>query len=112
MVAAGIIDPTKVVLSALAAVTSRFADGCDPTRIFTTANEIHIPTGKPVRIELDSADVIHSFWVPVLTGKMDVIPGQRNLTWIEAQNPGIYRDQCVEAVLSHSGIMHRGLWLV
>jgi cytochrome c oxidase subunit 2 len=84
----------------------------DPTRIFTTANEIHIPTGKPVRIELDSADVIHSFWVPVLTGKMDVIPGQRNLTWIEAQNPGIYRDQCVEAVLSHSGIMHRGLWLV
>lgn len=68
----------------------------DPTRIFTTANEIHIPTGKPVRIELDSVDVIHSFWVPVLTGKMDVIPGQRNLTWIEAQIPGVYRGQCVE----------------
>jgi cytochrome c oxidase subunit 2 len=68
----------------------------DPTRIFVTANEIHIPTGKPVRIELISADVIHSFWVPALSGKTQTIPGQTNLTWIEADRPGIYRGQCTQ----------------
>ena len=66
------------------------------SRGFTTANEIHIPVGKPVRIELDAADVIHSFWVPALTGKTDTIPGQRNVTWMQADEPGIYRGQCTE----------------
>ena len=61
-----------------------------------TANEIHIPVGKPVRIGLTGSDVIHSFWVPSLTGKTDVIPGQTNMTWIEAEKPGIYRGQCTE----------------
>jgi cytochrome c oxidase subunit 2 len=65
-----------------------------PRRTFTTANEIHIPVGQPVRFELDSADVIHSFWVPRLGGKTDVIPGQTNETWLEADEPGIYRGQC------------------
>src|ERR1051325_10918074 len=46
-------------------------DSDEPSRVFTTANEIHIPTGKPVRIELSSVDVIHSFWVPELRGKTD-----------------------------------------
>ena len=46
-----------------------------PARIFTTANEIHIPVGKPVEVKLATADVIHSFWVPALTGKTDLIPG-------------------------------------
>jgi len=64
------------------------------TRIFTTANEIHIPVGQPVRIELASADVIHSFWIPKLAGKMDVIPGQTNVTWLQADRPGTYRGQC------------------
>lgn len=62
--------------------------------IFTTANEIHIPVGQPVRFELASADVIHSFWVPQLAGKMDVIPGQTNAMWLQADQPGIYRGQC------------------
>lgn len=68
----------------------------DPSRIFTTANEIHIPTGTPVRFRLVGADVIHSFWVPALSGKTDVIPGQVNETWMEARNPGVYRGQCTE----------------
>ncbi|HET9572426.1 MAG TPA: cytochrome c oxidase subunit II [Methyloceanibacter sp.] len=67
-----------------------------PARIFTTANEIHIPVGEPVEVRLTTADVIHSFWVPALTGKTDLIPGQTNLTWIEADKPGVYRGQCTE----------------
>jgi cytochrome c oxidase subunit 2 len=63
---------------------------------FTTANEIHIPVGKPVRIELTTSDVIHSFWVPALTGKTDTIPGQRNLSWMQADRAGVYRGQCTE----------------
>lgn len=68
----------------------------DPSRIFRTANEIHIPVGEKVRIELVSADVIHSFWIPKLGGKMDAVPGQRNVTWIEADTAGVYRGQCAE----------------
>ncbi len=65
-------------------------------RIFTTANEIHIPVGRKVRIELTSHDVIHSFWIPKLGGKMDVIPGQTNVMWLQADQPGVYRGQCSE----------------
>jgi len=68
----------------------------DPSRIFTTANEIHIPTGEPVRFRLVSRDVIHSFWVPALGGKTDLIPGRTNTTWLEADKPGIYKGQCAE----------------
>lgn len=68
----------------------------DPSRVLTTANEFHIPTGEPVRVKLIGADVIHSFWVPALTGKTDTIPGQTNQTWLEASRPGIYRGQCTE----------------
>ena len=68
----------------------------DGQQTFTTANEIHIPAGEPVEIVLNSADVIHSFWVPKLNGKMDVIPGVTNRTWIEASNPGRFRGQCAE----------------
>ncbi|MEO6340772.1 MAG: cytochrome c oxidase subunit II [Caulobacteraceae bacterium] len=63
---------------------------------FTTANEIHIPAGEPIRVELTSPDVIHSFWVPKLAGKMDVIPGVKNVTWIQAATPGRYQGQCAE----------------
>ena len=70
--------------------------GEDPSRIFETANEIHIPVGEPVRLKLASADVIHSFWVPSLSGKTDLIPGQTNLTWLQADVPGVYRGQCAE----------------
>jgi hypothetical protein len=60
----------------------------DPSRSFTTANEIHIPAGVPVLFRLIGGDVIHSFWVPALFGKTDVIPGQTNETWLEARAPG------------------------
>jgi cytochrome c oxidase subunit 2 len=66
----------------------------DPSRTFVTANEIHVPVGQPVRFEVASVDVIHSFWVPQLGGKMDVIPGQTNVTWLQADKPGVYRGQC------------------
>jgi cytochrome c oxidase subunit 2 len=69
---------------------------------FTTANEIHIPVDEPVRVELTSPDVIHSFWVPKLAGKMDVIPGVKNVTWIQAAAPGLYRGQCAE----YCGLQH------
>ncbi len=68
----------------------------DPARDFTTANEIHIPAGVPVRVRLIGVDVIHSFWVPALSGKTDIIPGQSNVTWLEASDPGVYRGQCAE----------------
>ncbi|MBU9671244.1 cytochrome c oxidase subunit II, partial [Burkholderia multivorans] len=59
-----------------------------------TANEIHIPVGEPIAIELKSADVIHAFWVPQLAGKTETIPGQTNRQWLQADRPGVYRGQC------------------
>ncbi|MBP0582570.1 cytochrome c oxidase subunit II [Labrys sp. LIt4] len=67
-----------------------------PSRILTTANEIHIPAGEPVRLLLTSTDVIHSFWVPSLAGKLDLIPGHLNVLDIKADRPGVYRGQCAE----------------
>ncbi len=67
-----------------------------PANGFVTANEIHIPVGRPVRIHLRSADVIHSFWVPQLQGKTDAITGQVNETWLQANRPGVYRGECAE----------------
>ena len=71
-------------------------DGPQPDQIFHTANEIHVPVGEPVLVRLHGGDVIHSFWVPRLSGKTDLIPGQTNQAWIEADRPGIYRGQCAE----------------
>jgi cytochrome c oxidase subunit 2 len=70
--------------------------GGPPSQRFVTANEIHVPIGVPVRLELTSVDVIHSFWIPQLAGKTDVIPGQRNVAWIQADKPGVYRGACTE----------------
>jgi cytochrome c oxidase subunit 2 len=67
-----------------------------PSRTFTTANEIHVPVGEPVLIKLEASDVIHSFWVPSLAGKLDLIPGRQNQIQIQADRPGIYRGQCAE----------------
>jgi cytochrome c oxidase subunit II len=68
----------------------------DASRILTTANEIHIPVGEPVRVKLISQDVIHSFWAPALTGKTELIPGLTNFTWLQAARPGVYAGQCTE----------------
>ena len=67
-----------------------------PDADVVTANEIHIPVGQPVEIGLESADVIHSFWVPELAGKVDQIPGQRNVIRLRADEPGTYRGFCAE----------------
>ena len=80
---------------------ARYLDAA-PELTLTTANEIHIPVGAPVRVKLIGADVIHSFWVPMLGGKTDTIPGQTNETWIEAAQPGRYRGQCTE----YCGVQH------
>ncbi|CAN5272759.1 cytochrome c oxidase subunit II [soil metagenome] len=74
----------------------RYSDANHPDRVVTTANQLVIPTGVPVRIELTSGDVIHDFWVPKLGPKMDMIPGRTNVTWLEARDPGTYRGQCAE----------------
>ncbi|MER8647987.1 cytochrome c oxidase subunit II [Mesorhizobium sp. M0586] len=67
-----------------------------PSRILTTANEIHIPAGEPVKLLLTSTDVIHSFWIPSLSGKLDLIPGHMNVLDLKADKPGVYRGQCAE----------------
>jgi cytochrome c oxidase subunit II len=61
-----------------------------------TANQLHIPAGRPVDLQVGSADVIHSFWVPRLGGKIDMIPGRQNQTRLQADQPGVYRGQCAE----------------
>ena len=67
-----------------------------PSRVFNTANEIHVPVGRPVVMTLTADDVIHSFWVPNLHGKRDLIPGHTAITQFRADTPGVYRGQCAE----------------
>lgn len=67
-----------------------------------TANEIHIPVGRPVRLRLTAVDVIHSFWVPELGGKMDLVPGRTNVLRLQADRAGTYRGVCAE----FCGIQH------
>ncbi|MBV9992354.1 MAG: cytochrome c oxidase subunit II [Alphaproteobacteria bacterium] len=68
----------------------------DASQVLTTANEIHIPVGRPVTLELHATDVIHSFWVPDLMGKQDLIPGRTNYLTLQADHAGVYRGQCAE----------------
>jgi cytochrome c oxidase subunit II len=82
----------------------------NPSQIIVTANEIHIPVGRPVMIRGMSQDVIHSFWVPNLHGKRDLIPSRVTTEWIEADTPGRYRGQCAEFCgMQHA---HMALWVV
>lgn len=67
-----------------------------PSDWVASPNELHIPLGVPVVLRLVSRDVIHSFWVPNLHGKRDLVPGQVTYTWIQADTPGVYRGQCAE----------------
>jgi cytochrome c oxidase subunit 2 len=68
----------------------------DPSKIVVDANELHIPTGEPVQIKVTSRDVIHSFWVPNIIGKRDLIPGYTSSLFLDADKPGTYRAQCAE----------------
>src|SRR5690606_19358169 len=60
------------------------------------ANEIHIPTGEQVTLRVTSNDVIHSFWVPELQGKIDLIPGRVNEITLHAAEPGVFHGRCAE----------------
>lgn len=68
----------------------------EPSQAIVTANELHMPVGEPVKVELDSLDVIHSFWVPSLAGKRDLIPGRPSEITLIADKSGTYRGQCAE----------------
>jgi len=68
----------------------------DASKTLRTANELHLPVGVPVRITLASNDVIHSFWVPSLAGKQDLIPGRESDITIVPKRTGIFRGQCAE----------------
>lgn len=68
----------------------------DGRRIATLANELYAPVGRPVRVNLKSSDVIHSFWAPNLQGKKDMIPGRTNVSWFTATREGAFRGQCAE----------------
>ena len=72
-----------------------------------TSNELHIPAGVPVRVQLRSADVVHALWVPRLNGKIDMVPGQTNDLWLQADAPDVYLGQCSELC----GIQHAGMLL-
>jgi cytochrome c oxidase subunit 2 len=79
----------------------------DPSRIVHTANELHLPAGVTAHIVLRSSDVIHSFWIPNLAGKQDLIPGRTNDLALWPLNEGIYRGQCAE----FCGIQHANMAL-
>lgn len=82
----------------------------EPSRVFQTANEIHLPAGRPVKFTLKAADVIHSFWIPNLGGKQDLIPGQVNTIAFTPDHTGTYRGQCAEFCgLQHA---HMALYVV
>jgi cytochrome c oxidase subunit II len=72
-----------------------------------TANEIHVPAANATYLELQSADVIHSFWVPQLAGKTDLIPNRTNYAWIDPREPGIYLGNCAE----YCGTQHANMLL-
>ncbi len=77
-----------------------------PDLKITTANEMHIPVGATVNLDIESADVIHSFWVPELGHKVDAIPGLTNNIWYRATKPGRYEGQCSEFCGSEHALMH------
>jgi len=77
-----------------------FDYGGDPP--LRTANELHIPVGRRIALRLHARDVIHSLWVPALQGKLDLIPGTTNVTWLQADRAGVYRGQCAE----YCGVQH------
>jgi cytochrome c oxidase subunit 2 len=71
-------------------------ESATPSQRFKTANELHIPVGRPVVLKVTSTDVIHSVWIPNLQGKRDLIPGYTTAIWLQADRPGVYRGQCAE----------------
>jgi cytochrome c oxidase subunit II len=83
-------------------------DDPEPGQRVRTANELHIPVGRPVELVLTSRDVIHSFWLPSITGKKDLIPGHTNTEVLIAEKPGVFTGQCAE----FCGLQHAKMRLV
>src|SRR4051812_1429137 len=73
-----------------------YENKAEPSKMMTTANELHVPVGRPVKLTLQSSDVIHSFWVPNMHGKKDLVPGHPTEIWLTATRPGTFRGQCAE----------------
>jgi cytochrome c oxidase subunit 2 len=86
----------------------RYPTGAAGHDVVVSANEIQIPVGVPIDLVLTTQDVIHSFWVPSLAGKMDMVPGHRNRLTIQAERVGIYRGQCAE----FCGVQHAHMALL
>jgi len=83
----------------------RYPHPDDDSKQIVTANEVYIPIGEPVKINLESVDVIHSFWVPKLAGKVDMVPSEGNYMWFQADGPGEFFGQCAEYCgTSHSNM--------
>ena len=89
-------DPLKIQVTAQRWWWDARYEDPQPARMFSTANELHIPVGRTVEITLKATDVIHSFWVPNLGGKKDLIPGRPAILRLRADKPGLYRGQCAE----------------
>jgi cytochrome c oxidase subunit 2 len=85
-------------------------DDPDPSKVVIDANELHIPAGRPVQVKVTSRDVIHSFWVPNIIGKRDLIPGYTSSLFLNADKPGVYRAQCAEFCGQEHAKM--ALWVV
>jgi heme/copper-type cytochrome/quinol oxidase subunit 2 len=79
-----------------------------PSEQVVTANEIHVPVGVPIRLTVSSDDVIHSFWVPQVAGKVDLIPGKTNTITFQIDQPGVFRGLCSE----FCGIQHARMHLL
>lgn len=80
----------------------------DAGETFRTANELHVPVGRPVELVVTSEDVIHSLWVPELDGKIDLIPGRINRLRVQADRPGVYQGRCAE----YCGLGHTSMRLL
>ena len=129
MIVGGVLMPTVVLLVVLGATlrAMRFVPNTAPPEALvvevvghqwwwevrypdegiTTANELHIPVGRPIALKLTSADVIHSFWVPRLGGKIDLLPDGTNTLVLEADEPGEHHSQCAE----FCGLQHANMGL-
>jgi cytochrome c oxidase subunit II len=89
-------DPVRIVLTGHQWWWEIEYEDPVPSKRVRTANELHIPVGRPVQLILTSRDVIHSFWVPSLAGKRDLIPGHITSAILQAERPGLYSGQCAE----------------
>ncbi|GIW82356.1 MAG: hypothetical protein KatS3mg105_4163 [Gemmatales bacterium] len=86
----------------------RYPDPKNPeVDLAVTANELHVPAGRPIFLRLESVDVIHSFWIPRLAGKTDVVPGHPNHMWFRTKEAGLFQGQCAE----YCGTQHANMLL-